>query len=104
VQAKFERAVALLQNFDYPETVKAFQAVIKDDPDCAIAYCGTRVFIGSSLDLVNWWRWVATRLVTFFRLTMAACWTIRETEPRAGCVRLEGSRSPRRRQGPRRQR
>ena len=40
VQAKFERAVALLHNFHYPETVKAFQAVIKDDPDCAIAYWG----------------------------------------------------------------
>jgi hypothetical protein len=30
----------LLHNFHYPETVKAFQAVIKDDPDCAIAYWG----------------------------------------------------------------
>jgi hypothetical protein len=40
VQAKFERAVALLHNFHYPETVKAFQAAIKDDPDCAIAYWG----------------------------------------------------------------
>src|SRR5262250_2436600 len=40
VQAKFDRAVALLHNFHYPETVKAFQAVIKDDPDCAIAYGG----------------------------------------------------------------
>src|ERR1700739_4455932 len=40
VQAKFDRAVALLHNFHYPETVKAFQAVIKDDPDCAIAYWG----------------------------------------------------------------
>ena len=35
VQAKFDRAVALLHNFHYPETVKAFQAVIKDEPDCA---------------------------------------------------------------------
>jgi hypothetical protein len=39
-QANFERAVALLHNFHYPETVKGFQAVIKDDPDCAIAYWG----------------------------------------------------------------
>jgi hypothetical protein len=30
VQAKFERAVALLHNFHYPETVNAFQAVIPD--------------------------------------------------------------------------
>jgi hypothetical protein len=28
VQAKFDRSVALLHNFFYPETVKAFQAVI----------------------------------------------------------------------------
>src|SRR5215831_1378900 len=40
VQGKFDRAVALLHNFFYPETVKAFQAVIKEDPDCAIAYWG----------------------------------------------------------------
>ena len=40
VQAKFDRAVALLHNFFYPETVKAFQAVIREDPGCAIAYWG----------------------------------------------------------------
>jgi hypothetical protein len=40
VQGKFDRAVALLHNFFYPETVKAFQAIIKDDPSCAIAYWG----------------------------------------------------------------
>jgi tetratricopeptide (TPR) repeat protein len=40
VQGKFDRAVALLHNFFYPETVKAFQAIIKEDPDCAIAYWG----------------------------------------------------------------
>jgi hypothetical protein len=39
-QAKFDRAVALLHNFFYPETVKAFQAVIQEDPSCAIAYWG----------------------------------------------------------------
>jgi hypothetical protein len=39
-QVKFDRAVAMLHNFFYPETVKAFQAIIKDDPDCAIAYWG----------------------------------------------------------------
>jgi hypothetical protein len=38
-----ERAVALLHNFHYPETVKAFQGVIKDDPDCAIAYWGLAI-------------------------------------------------------------
>jgi hypothetical protein len=40
VQGKFDRAVALLHNFFYPETVKAFQAIIKEDSDCAIAYWG----------------------------------------------------------------
>src|SRR5205807_104776 len=40
VQGKFDRAVALLHNFFYPETVKAFQAIIKEDPNCAIAYWG----------------------------------------------------------------
>ena len=40
VQGKFDDAVALLHNFFYPETVKAFQAIIKEDPDCAIAYWG----------------------------------------------------------------
>jgi tetratricopeptide (TPR) repeat protein len=40
VQVKFDRAVALLHNFFYPETVKAFQAVIEEDPSCAIAYWG----------------------------------------------------------------
>ena len=40
VQAKFDRAVALLHNFFYPETVKAFQAIIKEDPSCAMAYWG----------------------------------------------------------------
>jgi hypothetical protein len=40
VQGKFDRAVALLHNFFYPETVKAFQAIIKEDPSCAMAYWG----------------------------------------------------------------
>jgi hypothetical protein len=40
VQVKFDRAVALLHNFFYPETVKAFQAIIKEDPSCAMAYWG----------------------------------------------------------------
>jgi len=40
VQGKFDRAVALLHNFFYPETVKAFQAVIQEDPGCAVAYWG----------------------------------------------------------------
>jgi hypothetical protein len=34
MQGKFDRAVALLHNFFYPETVKAFQAIIQEDPSC----------------------------------------------------------------------
>src|SRR5246127_1636779 len=40
VQVKFDRAVALLHNFFYPETVKAFQAIIAEDPSCAMWYWG----------------------------------------------------------------
>ena len=40
LQDKFDRAVALLHNFFYPETAKAFQAIIKEDPSCAMAYWG----------------------------------------------------------------
>jgi hypothetical protein len=40
VQGKFDRAVALLHNFLYPETVRVFEAVINEDPDCAMAYWG----------------------------------------------------------------
>jgi hypothetical protein len=40
VQGKFDRSVALLHNFFYPETVNTFQAIIKEDPACTIAYWG----------------------------------------------------------------
>jgi len=40
VQTKFDRAAALLHNFFFPETVKAFQAIIQEDPTCAMAYWG----------------------------------------------------------------
>src|SRR5438105_12142971 len=40
VQAKFDRGIALLHNFFYPETVKAFQALTQEDPSCAMAYWG----------------------------------------------------------------
>ena len=40
MQGKFDRSVALLHNFFYPETVKAFQAVIKEDSSCAMGYWG----------------------------------------------------------------
>ena len=40
VQEQFERAVAMLHSFFYPEDVKAFEAIIAADPDCAMAYWG----------------------------------------------------------------
>jgi hypothetical protein len=39
-QRQFDRALAMLHSFWYPETVKAFTGVTQTDPDCAIAYWG----------------------------------------------------------------
>ncbi|WP_431824617.1 hypothetical protein [Burkholderia sp. F1] len=39
-QVQFEKALAMLHSFFYPATLKAFEAVIKTDPQCAIAYWG----------------------------------------------------------------
>jgi tetratricopeptide (TPR) repeat protein len=39
-QQQFDRAVALLHSFFFPETVKAFTAVTETDPTCAMAYWG----------------------------------------------------------------
>ena len=43
VQPQFERAVAILHSFFYPESVKAFEAVIAADPDCGMAYWGLAI-------------------------------------------------------------
>src|SRR4029450_9698311 len=39
-QKQFERALAMLHSFFFPETVKAFTAIPETDPNCAIAYWG----------------------------------------------------------------
>jgi tetratricopeptide (TPR) repeat protein len=39
-QKEFERALALLHSFAFPETVKAFSAIPQTDPKCAIAWWG----------------------------------------------------------------
>src|SRR5881394_1943746 len=39
-QKEFDRAVALLHSFAYPETVESFAAIPQIDPKCAIAYWG----------------------------------------------------------------
>ena len=44
-QKEFERALALLHSFDFPETIKAFSAIPQTDPSCAIAYWGLAVSI-----------------------------------------------------------
>jgi tetratricopeptide (TPR) repeat protein len=40
VQARFDRALALLHNFWYARALTQFQEIQRDDPDCAIAYWG----------------------------------------------------------------
>jgi tetratricopeptide (TPR) repeat protein len=43
VQAQFERGVALLHSFWFSEGRTAFEAILKQDPQCAIAYWGLAV-------------------------------------------------------------
>jgi tetratricopeptide (TPR) repeat protein len=43
MQEQFERAVAMLHSFFYPEDIKAFEAIIAADPDCAMAYWGLAI-------------------------------------------------------------
>jgi len=42
-QDEFDRALAMLHSFYYPETIKAFTAVTQTDPSCAIAYWGIAI-------------------------------------------------------------
>src|SRR5499433_1438966 len=42
-QKQFERALAMLHSFFFPETVKAFSAIPETDPKCAIAYWGIAI-------------------------------------------------------------
>ena len=42
-QQQFERALAMLHSFFFPETIKAFTAIPETDPSCAIAYWGIAV-------------------------------------------------------------
>jgi len=42
-QRQFERALAMLHSFFFPETVKAFTAIPAIDPSCAIAYWGIAI-------------------------------------------------------------
>jgi hypothetical protein len=42
-QQAFNRAVAMLHSFFYPETVKAFTALAEAEPSCAMAYWGVAI-------------------------------------------------------------
>src|SRR5262249_3221539 len=42
-QKEFERALAMLHSFFFPETVRAFTAIPTTDPSCAIAYWGIAI-------------------------------------------------------------
>ena len=42
-QTQFNRAVAMQHSFFFPETVKAFSAIVAKEPSCAMAYWGIAV-------------------------------------------------------------
>ncbi len=42
-QQEFDRALAMLHSFYFPETIKAFNAIPATDPACAIAYWGIAI-------------------------------------------------------------
>jgi len=42
-QAQFNRGVAMLHSFFYPETIKAFSALAQQEPTCAMAYWGIAI-------------------------------------------------------------
>src|SRR3954452_2181367 len=42
-QTQFNRAVAMQHSFFFPETVKAFSAIVAKEPSCAMAYGGIAV-------------------------------------------------------------
>jgi tetratricopeptide (TPR) repeat protein len=42
-QTQFNHAVAMLHSFFFPETVKAFTAIAKAEPSCAMAYWGVAI-------------------------------------------------------------
>src|SRR3989442_344402 len=50
VQTQFERGVAMLHSYWFTEARKAFDAIIQQDPTCAMAYWGLAVnYLGNSL-------------------------------------------------------
>lgn len=53
VQPAFNRAVAILHNFWYPQSLNAFIEVAKADPDCAMAYWGIAMAVRTNPLLGN---------------------------------------------------
>ena len=50
VQAQFERGVAMLHSYWFVQARKIFEAVLQQDPSCAIAYWGIAVdLLGNTL-------------------------------------------------------
>src|SRR5439155_21101168 len=50
VQSQFERGVAMLHSYWFTEARKVFDAVLQQDPGCAMAYWGLAVnYLGNSL-------------------------------------------------------
>ena len=50
VQKQFETGVAKLHSYWFGEARKSFDAVLKDDPNCAMAYWGIALdYLGNSL-------------------------------------------------------
>ena len=53
-QKEFERALAMLHSFWFPETINAFTAIPRTDPECAIAYWGLAVSIRPNPLVAPW--------------------------------------------------
>src|SRR5204862_8305717 len=50
VQGQFERGVAMLHSYWFTEARKVFEAVLQQDPRCAMAYWGLAVnYLGNTL-------------------------------------------------------
>ena len=50
VQPQFERGVAMLHSYWFTEARKVFDAIVQQDPGCAMAYWGLAVnYLGNSL-------------------------------------------------------
>jgi hypothetical protein len=42
-QRQFDRAIAMLHSFFFPETIRAFMAIAQNEPSCAMAYWGIAI-------------------------------------------------------------